>query len=132
MREVQEEVEKEVQEDCREKRVEEDEEEEDGVGRIGRYFLKVKDSREENGFTVTDIDVQVHNSTISTQLPLITGYMILKKFFFFVHSVALRASTHQTLLVHILARPQHPTMHLTATTGGRSRDLQQVPPTVQP
>ncbi|XP_075898291.1 tyrosine-protein phosphatase non-receptor type 7-like isoform X2 [Nelusetta ayraudi] len=57
VREVEEEEEEE--EDHGEQRVEEEEEEEDGTARIGRYLLKVRDSREENGFTVTDMEVQL-------------------------------------------------------------------------
>lgn len=49
------------EEDHGEQRVEEEEEEEeDGTARIGRYLLRVRDSREENGFIVTDMEVQVH------------------------------------------------------------------------
>lgn len=38
----------------------EDEDEEEGeMGRFGRFILRVKDSREKEGFTVTDMEVQV-------------------------------------------------------------------------
>lgn len=64
VREVEEE-----EEDLGGKRMEEEEEEEeDGTGRIGRYLLKVKDSREESGFTVTDMEVQVHKVTIERKI----------------------------------------------------------------
>lgn len=57
------------EEEDEEKQVEEEEEEEeDGTGQIGRYLLKVRDSREEDGFTVTDMEVQVHKVATNRQI----------------------------------------------------------------
>lgn len=37
--------------------------EEDGeTGRFGRFLLKVRDSQEKDGFTVTDIEIQVQQT----------------------------------------------------------------------
>lgn len=55
-------VKEEEEEDHGERR--EEKEEEGGVKKIGRFLLKVRDSREENGFTVTDMEVQVHKLLI--------------------------------------------------------------------
>lgn len=38
---------------------EEEEEEDGGGGRFGRFLLKVTDSQEKDGFTVTDMEIQV-------------------------------------------------------------------------
>ncbi|XP_071398449.1 tyrosine-protein phosphatase non-receptor type 7-like isoform X1 [Centroberyx affinis] len=51
---------KEEEEEEEEQREEEEEEEEEGeTGRFGRFLLRVKDSREEDGFTVTDMEIQL-------------------------------------------------------------------------
>lgn len=47
--------EEEEEDDCKDQREEEEEE----TGRFGRFLLKVKDSHEKDGFTVTDMEVQV-------------------------------------------------------------------------
>ncbi|XP_019118916.2 tyrosine-protein phosphatase non-receptor type 7 isoform X2 [Larimichthys crocea] len=48
------------EEEQREEEEEEDEEEEKGeTGRFGRFLLRVKDSREKDGFTVTDMEIQL-------------------------------------------------------------------------
>lgn len=47
--------EEEEEDDCEDQR----EDEEGETGRFGRFLLKVKDSREKDGITVTDMEVQV-------------------------------------------------------------------------
>ncbi|XP_042371985.1 tyrosine-protein phosphatase non-receptor type 7-like, partial [Plectropomus leopardus] len=42
----------------RRSRVKEEEEEEGETGQFGRFVLRVKDSREKDGFTVTDMEIQ--------------------------------------------------------------------------
>lgn len=48
-----------VKEEDEEEEQKEKEEDEGETGRFGRFILKVKDSREKDGFTVTDMEVQV-------------------------------------------------------------------------
>ncbi|XP_053173615.1 tyrosine-protein phosphatase non-receptor type 7-like [Scomber japonicus] len=50
---------KEEEEDDEEEEQKEKEEDEGETGRFGRFILKVKDSREKDGFTVTDMEVQL-------------------------------------------------------------------------
>ncbi|XP_056239861.1 tyrosine-protein phosphatase non-receptor type 7-like [Seriola aureovittata] len=51
---------KEEDEEDEEGQREEDEEEGD-TGRFGRFFLRVRDSQEKDGFTVTDMDIQLYS-----------------------------------------------------------------------
>ncbi|KAM6930180.1 tyrosine-protein phosphatase non-receptor type 7-like [Lycodopsis pacificus] len=49
-----------VKEEDEEEEQREEEEEEEGVtGRFGRFLLRVRDSREKDGFTVTDMEIQL-------------------------------------------------------------------------
>ena len=43
---------------------EEEKEEEGETGQFGRFLLRVKDSREKDGFTITDMEVQVQQTHI--------------------------------------------------------------------
>ncbi|KAM7404204.1 hypothetical protein PAMP_011571 [Pampus punctatissimus] len=52
-------VKEEDEEDAEEQREEEEEEEEGETGRFGRFLLRVRDSREKDGFTVTDMEIQL-------------------------------------------------------------------------
>uniref|UniRef100_UPI0037E7C1DA tyrosine-protein phosphatase non-receptor type 7-like isoform X1 n=2 Tax=Semicossyphus pulcher TaxID=241346 RepID=UPI0037E7C1DA len=51
---------KEENEDDEEEEQREEEEEEGETGRFGRFLLRVRDSREKDGFTVTDMEIQLH------------------------------------------------------------------------
>lgn len=37
-----------------------EDEDEGETSRLGRFLLRVRDSREKDGFTVTDMEIQVH------------------------------------------------------------------------
>lgn len=71
---------KEEEEDHGERR--EEKEEEGGVKQIGRFLLKVRDSREENGFTVTDIEVQVHKLFTTTLISAVNPSQFIWNSFF--------------------------------------------------
>ena len=53
---------KEEEENEDEEQREEEEEDEGATGQFGRFLLRVKDSREKDGFTVTDMEVQVQQT----------------------------------------------------------------------
>ncbi|XP_037628635.1 tyrosine-protein phosphatase non-receptor type 7-like [Sebastes umbrosus] len=53
------EEEKEEEEEEMEEREEEEKEEEGETGQFGRFLLRVRDSREKDGFTVTDMEIQL-------------------------------------------------------------------------
>ncbi len=53
----------EEEEDDNDREQREEEEEEGETGRFGRFLLRVKDCREKDGFTVTDMEIQVNTFT---------------------------------------------------------------------
>ncbi|KAM4562639.1 tyrosine-protein phosphatase non-receptor type 7-like isoform 2-T5 [Odontesthes bonariensis] len=52
---------REEEEERRGQREEEEEEEEGETSRLGRFLLRVKDSQEKDGFTITDMEIQLHS-----------------------------------------------------------------------
>lgn len=56
-----------MKEEDEEEEQKEKEEDEGETGQFGRFILKVKDSREKDGFTVTDMEVQVQHTDTRPQ-----------------------------------------------------------------
>ncbi|XP_017288450.2 tyrosine-protein phosphatase non-receptor type 7 [Kryptolebias marmoratus] len=52
---------KEVKEEDEEKGLKEEDEEEGETRRFGRFLLRVKDNQEKDGFTITDMEIQLHS-----------------------------------------------------------------------
>lgn len=50
---------REEEEEGKKEQRDEEEEEEDETSRFGRFVLRVRDSREKGGFTVTDMEIRV-------------------------------------------------------------------------